>query len=68
MKRDIRTKNRKDIQKNIPNEADLKKQIRLEIMKKLQAVSINHLESKRGGVLKLIVLVINYLVLLLCMN
>ena len=46
MKRDIRTKNRKDIQKNIPNEADLKKQIRLEIMKKLQAVSINHLESK----------------------
>ena len=46
MKRDIRTKNRKDIQKNILNEADLKKQIRLEIMKKLQAVSINHLESK----------------------
>ena len=46
MKRDIRTKNRKDIQKNIPNEADLKKQIRLEIMKKLQVVSINHLESK----------------------
>ena len=36
MKRDIRTKNRKDIQKNIPNEVDLKKQIRLEIMKKLQ--------------------------------
>ena len=46
MKRDIRTKNRKDIQKSIPNEADLKKQIRLEIMKKLEAVSINHLESK----------------------
>ena len=46
MKRDIRTKHRKDIQKNIPNEADLKKQIRLEIMKKLQAVSINNLESK----------------------
>ena len=46
MKRDIRTKNQKDIQKNILNEADLKKQIRLEIMKKLQAVSINHLESK----------------------
>ena len=46
MKRDIRTKNRKDIQKNIPNEVDLKKQIRLEIMKNLQAVSINYLESK----------------------
>ena len=43
MKRDIRTST---IQKNIPNEADLKKQIRLEMMKKLQAVSINHLESK----------------------
>ena len=46
MKRDIRTKNRKDFEKNIANEADLKKQIRLEIMKKLQAVSINNLESK----------------------
>ena len=46
MKRDIRTNNRKNIEKNIPNEADLKKQIRLEIMKKIQAVSINHLESK----------------------
>ena len=43
MKRDIRTKNRKDIQKNTSNEAELEKQIRLEIMKKLQAVSINHL-------------------------
>ena len=43
MKRDIRNST---IQKNIPNEADLKKQIRLEMMKKLQAVSINHLESK----------------------
>ena len=43
MKRDIRTST---IQKNIPNEADLKKQIRFEMMKKLQAVSINHLESK----------------------
>ena len=43
MKRDIRTST---IQKNIPNEADLKKQIRLEMMKKLQVVSINHLESK----------------------
>ena len=43
MKRDIRNS---PIQKNIPNEADLKKQIRLEMMKKLQAVSINHLESK----------------------
>ena len=46
MKRDIRTNNRKNIEKNIPNEADLKKQIRLEIMKKIQAVSINHLQSK----------------------
>ena len=46
MKRDIRTKNRKDIKKNTSNEAELKKQIRLEIMKKLQAVSINHLQSK----------------------
>ena len=43
MKRDIRNST---IQKNIPNEADLKKQIRLQMMKKLQAVSINHLESK----------------------
>ena len=43
IKRDIRNST---IQKNIPNEADLKKQIRLEMMKKLQAVSINHLESK----------------------
>ena len=42
MKRDIRN----TIQKNIPNEANLKKKIRLEMMKKLQAVSINHLESK----------------------
>ena len=46
MKRDIRTKNRNFFEKNNSNEADLKKQIRLEIMKKLQAVSINHLESK----------------------
>ena len=46
MKRDIRTKSRKDIQKSISNREDLKKQIRLEIMKKLQAASINHLESK----------------------
>ena len=46
MKRDIRTKQRKTFEKNIPNEADLKKQIRLEMKKKLQAVSINHLESK----------------------
>ena len=46
MKRDIRNKSRKDIQKSISNREDLKKQIRLEIMKKLQAASINHLESK----------------------
>ena len=43
MKRDIRNST---IEKNIPNEAELKKKIRLEITKKLQAVSINHLESK----------------------
>ena len=43
MKRDIRNS---PIQKNIPNEVELKKKIRLEMMKKLQAVSINHLESK----------------------
>ena len=34
------------IGKNIPNEVELKKKIRLEMMKKLQAVSINHLELK----------------------
>ena len=34
MKQDIRNKNRRDFEKNIPNEADLKKQIRLKIMKK----------------------------------
>ena len=43
MKRDIRNS---PIQKNIPNEVELKKKICLEMMKKLQAVSINHLESK----------------------
>ena len=43
MKRDIRNS---PIQKNIPNAVELKKKIRLEMMKKLQAVSINHLESK----------------------
>ena len=43
MKRDIRNSL---IEKNIPNEVELKKKIRLEMMKKLQAVSINHLESK----------------------
>ena len=43
MKRDIRNST---IEKNIPNEVALKKKIRLEMMKKLQAVSINHLESK----------------------
>ena len=43
MKRDIRNS---PIQKNIPNAEELKKKIRLEMMKKLQAVSINHLESK----------------------
>ena len=46
MKRDIRTKNQINFEKNTSNEAELKKKIRLEIMKKLQAVSINHLESK----------------------
>ena len=46
MKRDIRTKNQISFEKNTSNEAELKKKIRLEIMKKLQAVSINHLESK----------------------
>ena len=61
MKRDIRNS---AIEKNIPNEVELKKKIRLEIMKKLQAVSINHLISKS----KLIVFAINYLVLLRCMN
>ena len=61
MKRDIRNST---IEKNIPNEVELKKKILLEMMKKLQAVSINHLESKY----KLIVLAINYLVLLHCMN
>ena len=43
MKRDIRNTT---IEKNIPNEVEIKKQISLEMMKKLQAVSINHLESK----------------------
>ena len=43
MKRDIRNS---PIQKNIQNAVELKKKIRLEMMKKLQAVSINHLESK----------------------
>ena len=43
MKRDIRNST---IEKNIPNEVELQKKIRLEMMKKLQAVSINHLESK----------------------
>ena len=43
MKRDIRNS---PIQKNIPNEVEIKKKIRLEMMKKLQAVSINRLESK----------------------
>ena len=43
MKRDIRNST---IEKNIPNEVELKKKIRLEMMKTLQAVSINHLESK----------------------
>ena len=43
MKRDIQNST---IEKNIPNEVELKKKIRLEMMKKLQAVSINHLESK----------------------
>ena len=43
MKRDIRNS---PIEKNIPNEVELKKKICLEMMKKLQAVSINHLESK----------------------
>ena len=61
MKRDIRNST---IEKNISNEVELKKKILLEMMKKLQAVSINHLESKY----KLIVLAINYLVLLHCMN
>ena len=61
MKRDIRNST---IEKNIPNEVELKKKILLEVMKKLQAVSINHLESKY----KLIVLAINYLVLFHCMN
>ena len=46
MKRDIRTKNQINFEKNTSNEAEPKKKIRLEIMKKLQAVSINHLESK----------------------
>ena len=46
IKRDIRTKNRKDIKKNTSNEAELKKQICLEIMEKFQAVLTNHLESK----------------------
>ena len=44
MKRDIR--NSPIEKKNIPNEVELKKKIRLEMMKKLQAVLINHLESK----------------------
>ena len=44
MKRDIR--NPSTIEKNIPNEVELKKKIRLEMIKKLQAVSITHLESK----------------------
>ena len=43
MKRDIRNS---PIEKNIPNAVELKKKICLEVMKKLQAVSINHLESK----------------------
>ena len=43
MKRDIRNST---IEKNIPNEVELKQKIRLEMMEKLQAVSINHLESK----------------------
>ena len=43
MKRDTRNS---PIEKNIPNEVELKQKIRLEMMKKLQAVSINHLESK----------------------
>ena len=43
MKRDFRNS---PIEKNIPNEVEIKKQIRLEMMKKIQAVLINHLESK----------------------
>ena len=43
MKRNIRNTT---TEKNIPNAVELKKKIRLEMMKKLQAVSINHLESK----------------------
>ena len=43
MKRDIRNTT---IEKNIPNMDELETQIRLKMMKKLQAVSINHLESK----------------------
>ena len=39
MKRDIRTKNRRDFEKNIPNEADLKKQIRFNYLVLLRCMN-----------------------------
>ena len=46
MKRDIRAKSRKDAEKSIPNEAELEKKIRLEMVEKLRALLVGHPDSR----------------------